>query len=287
MSDVKYYTVITDIGRAQIANALIMEDQIELTHMAIGDGNGSEVLPKGIETQLAHEVYRGPINYLNKVSGDPTQIVAKMTVLPDVGGFTVREVGLFDAGGNLIIYGSMAMIVKPVLSEGTAMDLTVEVRALVGNDVIPVLKIDPGKTIASVQDLIDRIKAHDKDPYAHSTTELPWINCGSCTRTGNTTITVSGDRRSLYPKGKRLRFNGSDTYLCRVFGDPTYAGGVTSITVWFDVASTVLPQSVTKLERSRLTPQDTADERKMIGTRDKATIKKLLESYCCGSYTKE
>ena len=48
MSDVKYYTVITDIGRAQIANALIMEDQIELTHMAIGDGNGSEVLHVGI-----------------------------------------------------------------------------------------------------------------------------------------------------------------------------------------------------------------------------------------------
>ena len=56
MSDVKYYTVITDIGRAQIANALIMEDQIELTHMAIGDGNGSEVLPKGIETQRPYKL---------------------------------------------------------------------------------------------------------------------------------------------------------------------------------------------------------------------------------------
>ena len=287
MSDLKYYSVITDIGRARFANCLITQTPLELTYMAVGDGGGSAVLPKGSETRLAGEVYRGQINYLDHVENDPAQIVAKMTILPNVGGFTIREAGLFDEDDNLIIYASLPTTVKPVLADGSASDYTLAIYALVGNDVDVTIKVDPAQVIATREYVDASIKNHNLAADAHNTTELPWINCGSCTRTGNSSITVPGDQRAAYPKGKRLRFNGSDTYLCRVFGDPAYAGGVTSITVWFDVASTVLPQSVTKLERSRLTPQDTADGRKMIGTRDKATIKKLLESYCCGSYTKE
>ena len=67
---------------------------------------------------------------------------------------------------------------------------------------------------------------------------------------------------------------------------PTYSGSVTAITVWFDVASAVIPASISKFERSRLTPQDTADGGLMIGSHDEATIQKLLDSYCCGSYAK-
>lgn len=167
MSDLKYYSVVTDIGRAQIANALLMETQIELTHMAVGDGNGSEVLPKGSETQLANEVYRGPVNYLGKVANDPAQIIAKLIILPNVGGFTVREAGLFDVDGNLIIYCSLPSMVKPVLPEGTGMDLTVAIQALVGNAIDVVLKIDPGQTIASLQNVSDAIAAHDADADAH------------------------------------------------------------------------------------------------------------------------
>lgn len=116
--------------------------------------------------------------------------------------------------------------------------------------------------------------------------EITWLNDVIPTRTGNTTISLAGDQRSKYPIGKRLRFNGSDTYLCRVFGTPAYSGGVTAITVWFDVASTTIPASISKFERSRLTPQDTADGGLMIGSHDEATIQKLLDSYCCGSYAK-
>lgn len=341
MSDLKYYSVVTDIGRAQIANALLMETQIELTHMAVGDGNGSEVLPKGSETQLANEVYRGPVNYLGKVANDPAQIIAKLIILPNVGGFTVREAGLFDVDGNLIIYCSLPPMVKPVLPEGTGMDLTVAIQALVGNAIDVVLKIDPGQTIASLQNVSDAIAAHDADadaheaafgqhdadagahaaainkhnsnasahaalmeahnadanansvaiakhnadPNAHSSTDLPqWVDCGACTRVSDDQISVTGDQSAKFPQGKLLRFNSADTTKCRVLGQPTVSGGVTTLQLWFEVKQDV-PASITKLERSPYPPYSTANYAALVTTTeyDEAMRKKLKESYCCGS----
>lgn len=130
------------------------------------------------------------------------------------------------------------------------------------------------------------ISGHDTDANAHSTTELPWIDGGAVTRAGDSAITLAGDQTAKYPIGKRLRFNASDAYLCRVFGAPTYSGGVTTIAVWFDAASAVIPATISKFERSKLMPQDTADSRLMLGAHDEATVQKLLASYCCGGYLK-
>lgn len=281
-----YNCIITDIGMAKIANQVVTGAPLQLKQMALGDGKGSPVVPQQTATALVNEVYRGQINRLARAENDPAQIIAELVLLPDVGGFTVREVGVFDSAGDMIFYASSPPVYKPVLAEGTGMDYTVALRALVGNDVNVELKIDPGVVIATRKYVEDKIAEHDGDPNAHSSTELPWINGGAATRTGNTTVSLAGDQRSKYPIGKRLRFNGSDTYLCRVFGAPTYSGSVTAITVWFDVASTTIPASISKFERSRLTPQDTADGGLMIGSHDEATIQKLLDSYCCGSYAK-
>ena len=111
------------------------------------------------------------------------------------------------------------------------------------------------------------------------------IDLSNISRLGDKSFSHTGDVRAQYPAGKRLRFNGADTYLCRVFGAPTYAAGVTTITVWFD-ATTTIPATITKLERSRLTPQDTANGGLIIGTDTDETIQKLFISYCCGSYAK-
>ena len=337
-----YNCIITDIGMAKIANQVVTGAPLQLKQMALGDGKGSPVVPQQTATALVNEVYRGQINRLARAENDPAQIIAELVLLPDVGGFTVREVGVFDSAGDMIFYASSPPVYKPVLAEGTGMDYTVALRALVGNDVNVELKIDPGVVIATRKYVEDKIAEHDGDPNthgsmlgehntdpgahanviaahdqnaeahapaiskhngdkdahatafaqhngdanAHSSTEMPWINGGAATRTGNTTISLAGDQRSKYPIGKRLRFNGSDTYLCRVFGAPTYSGSVTAITVWFDVASAVIPASISKFERSRLTPQNTADSGLMIGSHDEATIQKLLDSYCCGSYAK-
>ncbi|MDO5562508.1 MAG: phage tail protein [Synergistaceae bacterium] len=281
-----YNSILTDIGLAKINNQPVTGIPLVLTHMALGDGNGSAVTPQQSATALAHEVYRGQINHLYVPENDAAQIIAELVILPNVGGWTVREVGIFDEDGDMIIYASHPAIYKPALAEGSGMDYTVAVHALIGNDVNVTLKIDPGVVIAVRSWVTGQFSAHNADPDAHNKCELPWIDAGTTglTRTGDTTFTLAGDVRTLYPKGKRLRVNGSDDYLCRVFGDATYADGLTTITVWFDDRTKAIPAAVTKFERSRLTPQDTANGASTNGTADAATIDTLLASYCYGSY---
>lgn len=114
--------------------------------------------------------------------------------------------------------------------------------------------------------------------------EIQWVNQAIPTRTGNTTITLTGDQRAAFPIGKRLRFNGSNSYLCRVYGNPSYSGGQTTINVWFDVSSTVVPSSITQFEASALMPQDTANGGGLItSTLASGTITLLIQSFCFGS----
>lgn len=114
--------------------------------------------------------------------------------------------------------------------------------------------------------------------------EIQWVNQAIPTRTGNTTITLTGDQRAAFPIGKRLRFNGSNSYLCRVYGNPSYSGGQTTINVWFDVSSTVVPSSITQFEASALMPQDTANGGGLItSTLAASTITLLIQSFCFGS----
>lgn len=153
----------------------------------------------------------------------------------------------------------------------------------------------PGASIEAPQrEIVAVIMAAGLTPNENDMTQLlqalnmPWqaVVVTDLTRIGDTTVTIAGDVRSTYPRGKRLRFNGDDQYLCRVFGDPTYANSVTSVTVWFDDHTKIIPATIAKFERSRLTPQDTANGGLMIGSLDELTIQKLLDSYCCGSYAK-
>ena len=155
----------------------------------------------------------------------------------------------------------------------------------------------PGKSIEAPQrEIVSVITAAGLTPNEADNSQLLqalyimtssfWENIiiDNIIRTTDTTIAIPGDVRVSYPKGKRLRFNGADTYLCRVYGEPVYSGGSTTITVWFDTRTTIIPTTITTMERSRLTPQDTANGTPMHGTDSAAVQATLMASYCCGCY---
>lgn len=163
----QYYTLLTAAGIAKIANAGATGGTVNLTHIALGDGNGTAVTPTETATALVHEVHRGPINHLYVPSTDPAQIAAELVVLPNVGGWTIREVGVYDDDGDLLIYGSHPAVYKPVLAEGSGMDLTVVVRALVGNGAPVQLKIDQAVVLATRAWVLDVLGTHKTDPAGH------------------------------------------------------------------------------------------------------------------------
>lgn len=116
--------------------------------------------------------------------------------------------------------------------------------------------------------------------------QIKWLNAPIPTRASDDTFTVTGDQTAAYPMGKLLRFNADDAYICRVLGAPVYGSNLTTVTVWFDVKTTI-PASITQFEVSPLSPIDTARGVALVTTTQytEDQITKLLQSHCYSSVT--
>lgn len=144
-----FYTLLTSIGQATIANAIALGQKVSLTHMSVGDGNGNSTVPKESQTTLVNEVYRSQVNQLTTDPDNPNYLIAEMIVPTNVGGWAVREVGLFDENENLIAIANFPETYKPKLEEGSGRDLVIRIILQVSNTNAVVLKIDPAIILAS------------------------------------------------------------------------------------------------------------------------------------------
>lgn len=144
-----FFTILTNIGQAKLANALALGQQIQMTEMALGDGGGNPTTPTQTQTGLARQVYRAQLNQLSVDATNPNYVIAELVVPSNQGGWTVREVGLYDVDGALIAVGNFPETYKPVLSEGASRDLVVRIIIEVSNASVVQLKIDPSVVLAS------------------------------------------------------------------------------------------------------------------------------------------
>lgn len=106
--------IITDAGLAKIRTAAGSVSQVEITHVAIGDGNGANYAPAYDQTQLLRERLRVAIDNRAEIEPDSWWISASFA--DDVPTYNVREVGFFDANGTLIAL--WADIAAPVRQTG-------------------------------------------------------------------------------------------------------------------------------------------------------------------------
>lgn len=159
-----YYTLLTTIGQASIANAIALNQTVSLTHMAVGDGNGAPTVPKESQTALVNEVYRAPINQLTTDLDNPNYLIAEMIVPTNVGGWSVREVGLFDEEGYLIAIANFPETYKPKLEEGSGRDLVIRIILQVSNTDVVTLKVDPTIILASQAWVIDNFSKNKLFP---------------------------------------------------------------------------------------------------------------------------
>lgn len=144
-----FYTILTDVGQAKLANAIALGQTIEITDLAVGDGNGALPTPETSRTALVNEVRRAPIN-LSEVDGqNPNWVVVEQVLPPDVGGWTIREIGVFDIDGDLIGYGNYPETYKPVLAEGSSRTQTIRFVMEVSNTEAVTLKVDPSVVLAT------------------------------------------------------------------------------------------------------------------------------------------
>ena len=107
----EYYNVTTNLGDAEIANAIVANTKLNITHIAFGDGNGSVPTPTKTRTSLVREVHRQAVTKYERHATNANWIVIETIIPSDVGGFTIREMGII-ANEKLISHGSHAPFEK-------------------------------------------------------------------------------------------------------------------------------------------------------------------------------
>lgn len=146
---VTYYALLTTIGAGKLANATALGTTLKITQLAVGDGGGNVPTPDASRTQLVNEVRRAPLNRLSIDPANSSQIIAEQVIPEDVGGWWIREMGLYDEAGALIAYANCAPSYKPQLAEGSGRTQTVRIVLIVSNAASVELKIDPSVVLAT------------------------------------------------------------------------------------------------------------------------------------------
>ena len=144
-----YFTVLTNIGAAKIAAATAENSTIDLTHIAIGDGDGTVPTPNIAQTALVKEVFRTALSELKVDENNANHIIARSVVPADEGNFWIREIGVFDEDGDLIAVGNYPETYKSILTQGAAKEVDLNVVFEVANADVVDLVIDPSIVMAS------------------------------------------------------------------------------------------------------------------------------------------
>ncbi|EEX1751758.1 TPA: tail fiber protein [Escherichia coli] len=159
----KFRTVITTAGAAKLAAATAPgARKVNITTMAVGDGGGKLPVPDAGQTGLIHEVWRHALNKISQDKRNSNYIIAELVIPPEVGGFWMRELGLYDDAGTLIAVANMAESYKPALAEGSGRSQTCRMVIIVSSVASVELTIDT-TTVMATQDYVDdKIAEHEQ-----------------------------------------------------------------------------------------------------------------------------
>ena len=153
----KFYTLLTDIGAAKLANAAALGVPLKITQMAVGDGGGVLPTPNAQQTKLVGEKRRAALNMLYIDPQNSSQVIAEQVIPETEGGWWIREVGLFDETGALIAVGNCPESYKPQLAEGSGRTQTVRMVLITSSTDNITLKIDPSVVLATRKYVDDKV----------------------------------------------------------------------------------------------------------------------------------
>ncbi|OLY76454.1 phage tail protein [Pseudomonas sp. ATCC PTA-122608] len=148
-SNSQFFAILTAVGEAKQANANALGVPWKLTHLGVGDASGTDPVPSRLQTKLINERRRAPLNQLKIDPANPSVLVAEQVIPADVGGWWVREIGLYDSDGDLVAVANCAPSFKPLLAQGSGRTQIVRMNFIVSSITNVVLKIDPAIVLAT------------------------------------------------------------------------------------------------------------------------------------------
>lgn len=144
-----YFAILTAVGEAKLANATALNVPLQITQMGVGDGGGAPTTPTRAQIALVGEKRRAAINRLSIDPDNANQIVVEQVIPENVGGWWIREIGLYDADGNLIAVANCPESYKPQLAEGSGRTQVIRMILVVSSTEAVSLKIDPSVVLAT------------------------------------------------------------------------------------------------------------------------------------------
>ncbi len=149
----QFYTLLTDIGKAKIANATALQKKLELSKVILGDSNGSYYEATEQQTCLKNKVWEGEITDKFIDKDNPNWIVVQTVIPSQIGGFTIREAGILDSEGDLVVVAKYPETYKPKFEDGSTKDIAINLILEVCNVENVTLKVDPAVIFATKKDI--------------------------------------------------------------------------------------------------------------------------------------
>lgn len=148
-----YGTKITEAGAAMMAECLLNGTKLDITHAAVGDGGGTYCQPSVSQRALINERWRGEIPAYGISTTNPNLIDIKIVVPSDIGGFIVREMGLFSAEGALVAVCNTPDTEKTSIASGSSEKLTMLMHILVADASLLNIVVNPSLDTVSLEDV--------------------------------------------------------------------------------------------------------------------------------------
>lgn len=188
---------LTHTGKQYLANAIAGKDQLVLSQMGVGDGGGMSVEPDEAQTTLVRECYRTQINRLYVDSRNSNIAVAELLVPVDVGGFWIREVGLYSEDGTLVAVTNAAESYKPLPAEGTSRSQVIRMPLKLSDTALVTLEVSNNITLVTTEEMTQEINKgisdHEKTRNHPDATleEKGFVQLSSATDSDNETMAAT------------------------------------------------------------------------------------------------
>lgn len=147
----QFMAILTAVGEAKQANADALGIPWTFSQMGVGDANGTDPVPDRLQIKLINERNRAPLNQVKVDPKNSNLIIAEQVIPETVGGWWIREIGLYDGDGDLVAVANCAPSFKPLLAQGSGKTQVVRMNFIVTSTANVTLKIDPSVVLATRQ----------------------------------------------------------------------------------------------------------------------------------------
>lgn len=157
-----YATLVTDVGKVLIAEALAQGEKLSITKAAVGDGAGAYYMPDSDMTALKKQTWIGDLHSVE--IGESSNTIDVVAIVPsNVGGFTIREMAIFTDKGEMFAICNTPDTEKVLITSGAIGEMEIVMRIEVSNIDTIIFVMDPNIITATKRD----VEKHNTSDHAH------------------------------------------------------------------------------------------------------------------------